>query len=149
MLLLHSCCADCTIKFLKSLEYDSTAKVARVALFFYNPNIHPRSEYLSRLAALKNFFANQKLKVIIFNWRPSEYFKKIIKLKDSQENKKIFIEKKDRCPLCWHLRLEKAFQYAKEHDYQELSSTLLSSSYQNQKKILAIAKKLAKKYKVK
>lgn len=55
-LLLHACCADCALKFAHSLDL----KMSKFAVLYYNPNIHPKAEYLERLKALK--LVCQKLK---------------------------------------------------------------------------------------
>ena len=49
-LLLHSCCGPCSTGVIERLvsEYD-------VTVFFYNPNIYPKEEYLRRLSAQKKF----------------------------------------------------------------------------------------------
>ena len=47
-LLLHACCAPCSIKCIESLREEGVEPV----LFWYNPNIHPFTEYRSRRDAL-------------------------------------------------------------------------------------------------
>lgn len=42
-ILLHSCCAPCSTY---TLEYLS--QYADIAIYFANPNIHPKNEYLRR-----------------------------------------------------------------------------------------------------
>jgi predicted adenine nucleotide alpha hydrolase (AANH) superfamily ATPase len=36
-----------------------------VGIYFYNPNIHPQSEYLARLAALKKVIAGKPYRLIL------------------------------------------------------------------------------------
>ena len=50
-LLLHICCAPCTIYPLKVLR----AQGMEVQGFFYNPNIHPYQEFQRRLTAVQEF----------------------------------------------------------------------------------------------
>jgi len=91
-----------------------------ITLFYNNPNIHPRSEYLARLEALKKAIDIYNLdnELIVADWRPKLYFSKI---KDSE----------GRCPKCWDIRIGLLFDYAKFKDFHYVSTTLLSSKYQN------------------
>ena len=47
-ILIHTCCADCLLNTLSSLS-----KQKDITVLFYNPNIHPRAEFLERLNAVK------------------------------------------------------------------------------------------------
>ena len=49
-LLLHSCCAPCSIYVLQEL-----AKDYDLSIFFYDPNIHPRLEYIKRRDEMKGY----------------------------------------------------------------------------------------------
>lgn len=141
--LIHVCCADCLLKFLASLNFDKNTK--DIALFFYNPNIHPRSEYFSRLKAIKQILEKKELKykLIIPNYRPKEYF-------EAQKNlSSQLINNPARCLNCWTLRLKTSCEYALNHDFQEIGTTLMTSSYQAQNEIKAIAQKLSKQYRLK
>ena len=42
--LMHSCCAPCAGDLMERMQESGIA----VTIFFYNPNIHPRKEYLIR-----------------------------------------------------------------------------------------------------
>lgn len=138
MLLIHTCCADCVLKFLDSAKTELGFTPDEIVLYFYNPNIHPRSEYLSRLKALKKVNEKLDLKVIIPDYRPSEYFAKI-----NRVDKLLIHNKKLRCPHCWALRLTQAFSYAKENGFSHVSSTLVTSQYQDRETIQRIASNLA------
>lgn len=129
MLLLHTCCADCALKLTAVLEVPTT-------LYFYNPNIHPESEFHARRQALQTVFKAKGYPVIIAPWQPAHFF---TALKGEQRFPL-------RCSLCWRLRLEHTFAYAKAHDFNQVSTTLLSSLYHDRAKITAIGKKLAKHY---
>ena len=124
-LLLHACCADCTLKFIASSK---DLNLESFAVYYYNPNIHPRSEYLTRLKAIQQICKENKVKLIIPNWQPQDYFS-VVK------------SPKSRCPLCWNLRLSKSAQYAKDNGFTHLSSTLLTSHYQDSQKITSLLEK--------
>ncbi|HBP50816.1 TPA: hypothetical protein DD455_00595 [Candidatus Shapirobacteria bacterium] len=134
-LLLHACCADCALKFLESAREN----YFEVTIFYYNPNIHPRAEYSTRLKAMQKVASESGIKIIIPNWKPREYFEKVGD--DTQ--------KPNRCIKCWNLRLGATGKYAAEKGFDTFSSTLVTSEYQDQEKIEKIAENIAKKYKVK
>jgi len=125
-LLLHACCADCAIKTIGAINGEAV-------LFYYNPNIHPRSEYQSRLAAIKKIAEENKTKQIAPDWKPTEYFESV------KNDKK-------RCRKCWNLRILKTAEYAKIRGFEQFSTTLLSSKYQNRKMIEEIGKRVGEKY---
>lgn len=126
-ILLHVCCADCGLKILEGIE-----EKTKIVAYYYNPNIHPRAEYQSRLVAVKKVL---KVKIIVPDWRPEEYFK--------------VVNLKNRCQDCWKLRLEGAARYAADNGFEAFSSTLLTSKYQDRDKILEIGEELSIKYKIK
>ncbi len=132
-LLLHGCCADCTLKFVESIKEEGTLK--QFAVYYYNPNIHPRSEYHSRLKAMQLMIQDKVVKLIIPDWKPSDYFL-------VQANNK----KPERCLRCWSLRLENTAKFAKENGYTHFSSTLVTSQYQDSEKVIEIGKAMAQKY---
>lgn len=142
--LLHTCCADCALKFIESIKEDKS--ITELVLYYYNPNIHPRSEYQSRLKAIKQIALENKIKLIVPDWKPSEYFEKINPSK-SPFDKGDFIKPK-RCVVCWNLRLEETVRFAKENNFEMFASTLITSQYQDNETIKKIAQKLAKKYEV-
>jgi predicted adenine nucleotide alpha hydrolase (AANH) superfamily ATPase len=115
-LLLHTCCAPCLIYPLESLK----EKGFKVSGFFYNPNIHPFSEYKNRKKAVEDFFKD--IQVIYPQYRPEEFFQAINKKENPPE----------RCSLCWRLRLKEAAKTAKEKGFEFFSTTLLVSPYQDQ-----------------
>ena len=147
-LLVHTCCADCLLKMADSLKNESVEIVG----YFYNPNIHPRSEYLARLNAAKKICEENKIKLIVADWSPREWFgvqnppvdKSTSSLKNGGS-----LENKKRCEYCWNLRLKKTFEYAKEKGFETVSSTLITSHYQNKEKIIEIGKNLEKEFGIK
>ena len=151
-LLIHACCADCLLKFIDSIKRENK-EISEIEVYFYNPNIHPRSEYLTRLKAIKKITEDNKIKLIVADWSPREYFKgtkpTIPSLNLPKADAFRRASKAWRCINCWKLRLEKTFEYAKEKDFEVLSSTLITSHYQDQKKIEKIAKELENDYKTK
>lgn len=136
--LVHSCCADCLLKLINSLKDDE------VVAYFYNPNIHPRAEYLARLKAIQKITEENKIKLVVPDWSPRKWFETLRPLGTSLKKGGF-----NRCEKCWNLRLNKTFEYAKKNNFEAVSTTLLSSHYQNKEIIEKIGKKLEKEFKIK
>ena len=130
-ILLHVCCAPCLIYPYQYL----TDKGFKVVNYFYNPNIHPYSEYKERLKSLKNYTQKNNLDLLIEDGYEIEDF--FLKIKDNT------IEP-ERCNLCWQMRLEKTALKAKELGIDTFTTTLLVSPYQDQMAIKGIGEGIAK-----
>ncbi|HOZ54296.1 MAG TPA: epoxyqueuosine reductase QueH [Bacilli bacterium] len=130
-LLLHICCAPCSIYPIKILkkDYDITG-------FWYNINIHPYIEYKNRLECLKEYANKIGLDMI---------YKDKYDVKEFINN----IDINDRCTYCYRKRLEETVKYAKDNNYDSFSTTLLVSKYQKHELIKDICEKLAKEYDIK
>jgi len=123
-LLLHTCCAPCLMYPLEQLK----KKGYEVTGFFYNPNIHPFAEYKKRKQAVEDFSRKANLEVIFPEYRPAEFFQAA----NTKE------EGKERCVLCWTLRLKKTAKSAKERGFESFTTTLLVSPYQDQEALKKI-----------
>jgi len=121
-----------------------------IVAYFYNPNIHPRAEYLARLNAAKKITEENGINLVVADWSPREWFgaqnPPVDKSTSSLKNGGSL---KTRCERCWKIRLEKTFEYAKKNNFEAVSTTLLTSHYQNKDKIEKIGKELEKKFKIK
>lgn len=141
-ILIHTCCADCLLNAIANLDKRKLiSHETQITLFFYNPNIHPRSEYLERLEAIKKILPKIKEKynanLIIPDYSPKQYMTEV--MKGSTKYGK-------RCLKCWGIRLEYSLKYAKENGIENITTTLLTSHYQSRNTILEILEKLTKKY---
>lgn len=117
-LLLHICCAPCLIyplNILREKSYD-------VEGFFYNPNIHPFSEYSRRRQAVEEYQQSCRLKVDFPDYLPQEFFREVHQKEESPQ----------RCANCWKLRLRETAKAAKEKCCGFFTTTLLVSPYQDQ-----------------
>ncbi len=130
-LLLHICCAPCSAYCIKDLRNNNID----VTGYWYNPNIHPFKEYESRLNALKEYSKMIDFDVIYHDYYGlREFTKNVI---DDLDN---------RCSYCYKTRLENTFKYAKENNYDAVSTTLFISPYQKHDLIKSICENLSKKY---
>jgi len=102
--------------------------------YFYNPNIHPFSEYKNRKQAVMDFSHKHNLEMIHPEYNPAEFFQ-AVNLKE---------DKPERCSICWSLRLQRTAQAAKEMGCRYFSTTLLVSPYQDQELLKKIGQDIAK-----
>ena len=109
-ILLHSCCAPCSTYTLEFLT-----QYADIAIYFANPNIHPKSEYLRR-AKVQEQFVND------FN-----KFMKMAKDKGLTEEPEGGL----RCTACFEMRLEIVAKAALEHGYDYFGSAIKLSPKKN------------------
>jgi len=114
--LLHICCANCAIYPLERLGEEK----AEVIGFFFNPNIQPYQEYQKRLETLKHYSERTGLRMLYRD----EYL-----LEEFLKNVSHRVE--ERCRYCYTTRLEATAQEAKKNGFDQFSTTLLQSTYQN------------------
>jgi len=131
-LLMHTCCAPCSVYCIESLRNEGIEPV----LYWYNPNIHPYTEYKARRDTLKEYAKSINVQAVF----AEEYG-----LKEFCKN--VIGDLKSRCSnYCYKVRLEKTVKYAKENGYDSFTSTLFVSPYQQHEKLKTICEDLAKKY---
>jgi epoxyqueuosine reductase len=140
MMLLHVCCADCGLKMTDAISRDPSMKNEEIHLYFYNPNIHPQSEFTARQVALQKIAAEKNLKLIIANWTPGDYFNAQSALDDQQRFNKAL-----RCPNCIRLRLTRTFEFAAQNGYTSVSSSFQTSNYVPNGVLLEIGRELSER----
>lgn len=140
-LLLHVCCAPCSSYVLEYLS-----EFFEITVFYYNPNIDTEFEYQKRLEESKRFTEEFKTKNPV-------HFVGLEHLQEEYEDKikglELEPEGGSRCFLCYRLRMEKAFQYAKLNNFDYITTTLTISPLKNSKKINEIGAELEKIYNIK
>ena len=134
-LLLHTCCAPCSIQCFESLAADGI----RPDLFWYNPNIHPFTEYRLRRDSLSLFAEEKNLALIMEDEYGLRSFIKATFPSDENSSQ----EGQTRCIYCYRIRLEKTARLAAERAFDAYSTTLLISPYQNHELIKRIGEELA------
>lgn len=132
-LLLHICCGPCAIYPAKALINN---KFEEVVGYYYNPNIHPPSEYKRRRDALQGAEKDIGLRVVYSPYKMEEYFREIALNEDSSK----------RCKLCWKLRLTETACFAKKNGFNAFSTTLLISPYQDHEVIKKLGETIAKEH---
>ena len=129
--LLHCCCAPCSVSCIEPLRQEGIEPTA----FWYNPNIHPFKEYESRRDCLVEYTEKIGIPLIVKEeYGLREFVKNVVEDIDA------------RCVYCYEHRLEETAKYAKENGFDAFTSTLFASIYQNHEMMKAAAEKYAKLY---
>lgn len=123
-LLLHSCCAPCSGEVMEAL----LASKIEFAIHFYNPNIHPRREYLLRKDENIRFAEKHGIAFIDDDYDSDRWFEMARGMEDEPE-------RGIRCTMCFDMRFLKTAQYAKAHGYSLISSSLGISRWKNMEQI--------------
>ena len=129
--LMHVCCAPCANRPMEILRTDGID----LTLYWYNPNIHPFTEYRARRNCLLEYANEVGVKVI----NRDEY------------GLRPFVEAvagdlDHRCGYCYTHRLEETARYAAEHGFSAFTTTLLASVYQRHDDIAEAAERLGREY---
>ena len=136
-MLVHICCSVDSHYFLQKIqeEYPSEKLIG----FFYDPNIHPYSEYRLRLQDVQ--YSCEKLGIELIE---GEYdLENWLQITKGLENEP---EKGDRCTVCFDNRLEVSVQKALELEQDKFTTTLLISPKKSQEKLEKIGNELSNKY---
>jgi hypothetical protein len=129
--LLHICCAPCTVYPLRTLR----AEGADVTGFFHNPNIHPYTEFKKRQEALAQYSRVALLPLITDDAYDIDAFLRAA-----------LAAGQDRCLACYRMRLTAAFGKAAALEADAVTTTLLYSIYQRHEAVAQIAGELSDRY---
>ena len=131
--LLHICCAPCANRPIDVLRTDGMEVVG----FWYNPNIHPVTEYRARRNCLEEYAKEIELPLIMRNDYGLRPFVRAV-AEDIPH----------RCVKCYEMRLFEAAKAAKEGGFDSFTSSLFISPYQNFELMRETAERAAKEYNV-
>lgn len=124
-LLLHVCCGPCSGNVIKEL-----IDIFDITIYYSNSNIYPSEEYLCRYHELLSFIEqfnkdyHQNIKVIEQAYQPKIYLNDLAKYKDEPEGGK-------RCYLCYQKRMNDAYHYSLEHEFDYWTTVLSVSPHKN------------------
>ena len=139
-LLLHSCCAPCSSYVLSYLN-----KYFKITVFYYNPNITNKEEYLKRkqeqIRLISELPAINKINILVADYNPEKFFEISKGLEDCREGG-------ERCFKCYKLRLEATAKAAKENNFDYFCTTLTISPLKNAQKINEIGHMLGDEYQI-
>ena len=129
--LLHACCGPCSTACVERLVQDF-----EVTLFYYNPNITDREEYLLRKETLTQFInmynAEHKDEFTV-NFIEGEYDTQ--KWLDRTSSLKDAPEGGARCDVCFSMRLSETSRKARDLEFDYFTTTMSVSPHKNYDKI--------------
>lgn len=137
-LLIHSCCAPCSSYVLEYLSgyFDIT-------VFYYNPNIYPKEEYIRRVEEqselIRSMGLSSKVRFCQGDYDPQQYYHAVKGLEGEPEGG-------NRCFVCYELRLREAAQLALAEGFEYFTTTLSISPHKNADKLNEIGERLAAEY---
>ena len=132
-LLLHCCCAPCSSAVIERIK-----EFFDITFYYYNPNIYPEEEYLLR----QNEFKKLGVNVVAEEYNHNEF----INIANGLESEP---EGGARCRVCIAQRLNKAFEYAKNNNYDVVTTTLSISPHKDCEFINQLGEQLQAKYNIK
>lgn len=131
MVLLHCCCAPCANRCIDALQ----AEGHQLTAYWYNPNIHPFTEFRARRNTLREYLTEIGVPLLEepgYGLRPF-----LREVGEDFEN---------RCATCYRIRLFQTAKAAAEHGFSAFTTTLLISPYQNHELILQTGAEAAEEY---
>lgn len=133
-LLMHTCCAPCSVYCIDELR----SRGIEPTLYWYNPNIHPYTEYMARRDCVKEYAQKINVKAVFEDEYGLDEFCKNVSGNINA-----------RCVnYCYLVRLRKTFEYAKANGYDTVTTTLLYSIYQKHDFIKKLMEDLSKKFEI-
>jgi predicted adenine nucleotide alpha hydrolase (AANH) superfamily ATPase len=129
--LMHACCGPCSIECIEDLRAQGIEPVG----FWYNPNIHPFTEYRSRRDAFLGYAKSVGIETAVKDdYGLRQFVREISPHFD------------DRCGICYKLRMDETAKFAAENGYASFTTTLLISPYQNHELLCRTAEEAAKRH---
>jgi epoxyqueuosine reductase len=135
-LLLHTCCGPCATRVIELLSCDY-----RVTAIFFNPNIDPAEEYLSRFGAIEKFCRLKEIELINESHDHQGWLKLVAGLEHEPEGGR-------RCEVCFTMRMRRTAMVALERGFAVFGTTLSISPHKDAQTINRIGQQTAKEYTV-
>lgn len=129
-ILLHVCCGPCALNPLETLQIEGRILTG----FWYNPNIHPYSEYQRRLMTAGFLFQRLGISLAI---QEADFPGFLTGLVEAQN-------RGERCIYCYQERLRNTATAAKKGGYDSFSTTLLASRRQPHEKVRELGVEIGK-----
>jgi predicted adenine nucleotide alpha hydrolase (AANH) superfamily ATPase len=132
----HLCCSVDALYFLKRLKEDIDEEIIG---YFYDPNIHPYSEF-----KLRSLDAKRACEIVGVKFVEGDYdFETWYKMTKGYEKEP---EKGSRCEICFSLSLKKSAEFAKKIGKKSITTSLLLSPKKSISQIQKVAKEIEKEY---
>ena len=141
LLALHSCCAPCSSAVLERLNAHF-----RIALYYYNPNISPESEFRHRVEEQKRLVRqmplSEDLTVTEGLYEPERFYALVRGHEEDPEGG-------ERCGVCFEMRLRSTAEFARSIGADYFTTTLSISPLKDAQRLNAIGGALAEEFGVK
>ena len=112
-ILLLSCCAPCSAAVIEKLKNDGMD----FEVVFFNPNIHPVTEYIKRRDEQLRYCEELGVKCIELEYEPEKWFDAVKGFENEPERGK-------RCAICFYYRLKMVMEFAKANGFDGVASVL-------------------------
>lgn len=123
-LLLHTCCAPCSSAITECLLQNNI----QPTIYYFNPNIYPISEYERRKNECIRYANTLKIDFIEAEYNHDQWLDYIKGFENEPE-------RGQRCLKCFTYRLQQSAQYANEHGFKLIATTLATSRWKNLEQI--------------
>ncbi len=135
--LLHTCCGPCSSACIERLHNDLD-----VTVYYYNPNIEPKEEYLKRKETQIGLLKELNIPYIDADYDNEEFREKVKGLESEPEGGA-------RCPVCFKMRLDKTARVAKENNFDYFCTSLTVSPHKNSAIINLVGESISKEVGIK
>ena len=127
--LLHTCCAPCSVYCIDELRKEGIEPT----VFWFNPNIHPYTEYKARRDCLKEYVEKINVESLFYEkYGLDEFCKNVVS------------DIPNRCiNYCYRMRIGETARYAAKNGFDAFSTTLLVSPYQKHDELKAVCEEMA------
>lgn len=122
--LLHTCCAPCSSAIIECM----LAHGIRPTIYYCNPNIYPHEEYLIRKNECSRYAESLGLDIIDDDYNHDAWLCHVKGLEHEPE-------RGGRCLQCFKMRLRRTAEYAREHGFSVITTTLMSSRWKSLEQI--------------
>ncbi len=136
-MLVHICCAVDSHYFLQKLR--EAYPNERLTGFFYDPNIHPYSEYRLRLLDVQRSCKKLGIDLIEGEYDYEGWIDAVCGLENEPE-------KGARCDVCFDNRLERTAQQAAAMGEKRITTTLLTSPKKSQEQLQEAGRSIERRY---
>jgi predicted adenine nucleotide alpha hydrolase (AANH) superfamily ATPase len=135
----HLCCSVDAGYFLKKLKEDFSDE--KIIGYFYDPNIHPYSEFKLRSLDTKRICDKLGIEYVEGEYDYESWLKAV-------KGKEFEPEKGVRCSICFDHSLEATAKFAKKIGDNKITTSLLMSPMKSQEQLASIVKVVKRKYDV-
>lgn len=118
--LLHTCCAPCSSAIIEFLLKNGVTPV----IYYCNPNIYPREEYEIRKNECTRYARSLGLEIVDADYDHENWLETVRGLESEPE-------RGGRCLKCFKLRLLRTAEYARDHGFKVITTTLASSRWKS------------------